>query len=96
MGKYLMLLIIALTFACKKAENRPEPVVESSKIIVVDEMKEISRGKYNPDLYIISTKREAIDMFYHRDDFARIRVGDTIKITYFDGFIDSITILNNK
>lgn len=93
MGKYYLLLIVAIIFACEK---RPYKPCQPPKVLVISEMKEIDRGGYiEPNRYIISKDRESISMDMYLDDWSRLKAGDSIQITYTDiCFIDKIKILN--
>lgn len=93
--RYLLIILVSLiTLSCKKVKTK---ACMPPEILVIGDIKEISRGEYyTPDRFIVSKDRtRTIDMFHNQEDWVRLRVGDSIKITYTDlCFIENIQILN--
>lgn len=64
-------------------------------MVVVSELREVSRGESNPDLYLITKDREVIDFSMDSQEFVKLKPQDSIRIFYTDlGFIDRVDILN--
>ena len=41
-------------------------------------LREVSRGKYSPDFFMIDTERNSYELW--RKDYVRLREGDSVKI----------------
>lgn len=55
----------------------------SVRTIVVEDLKEVTRGNNFPDLFVITKDKEAISFRYNSEDFVKLKVGDTVEITKF-------------
>ena len=78
MKKLIGLAITFMLLSCHSPEEERKYKEDHTYDIEILTLREVSRGKYSPDFFMIDTVRNSYELW--RKDYVRLREGDSVKI----------------
>lgn len=78
MKKILILIGLTMFTSCQTEKERKALYDREMKNIKIYSLKQVSRGKYSPDFYIVDYGRNSYEI--RPSDYVRLRENDSIKI----------------